>query len=147
MTWTKNKVSLLTKMLADGHTAAQISKEVGKTRNAVIGKVRRLDLRLQRNKAGRKPDPNATKKRRVRLKLIGPSASRTKPKWNPLYTTHKTSFKKGNGRIIFPLGNDGCKFPIGDPQNHDFHYCDEKPRVLGKPYCVNHCMIAYRSPT
>ena len=34
------------------------------------------------------------------------------------------------------------QWPIGDPQEKDFHFCGIKPAV-GKPYCQAHCDIAY----
>jgi GcrA cell cycle regulator len=45
MSWTDERVEILTKMWAEGNSASQISKELGGvTRNAVIGKVHRLGL-------------------------------------------------------------------------------------------------------
>ena len=35
-----------------------------------------------------------------------------------------------------------CQWPIGDPQEKDFHFCDANI-VVGKPYCQQHCNIAY----
>jgi GcrA cell cycle regulator len=45
MSWTNERVEILTKMWAEGNSASQIAKELGGvTRNAVIGKVHRLGL-------------------------------------------------------------------------------------------------------
>jgi len=46
MSWTDDRVALLKKMWKDGHSAADIAKELGKgvTRNAVIGKAHRMGL-------------------------------------------------------------------------------------------------------
>ena len=45
MSWTDERVEILTKMWAEGNSASQIAKELGGvTRNAVIGKVHRLGL-------------------------------------------------------------------------------------------------------
>ena len=45
MSWTDDRVEILTKMWAEGNSASQIAKELGGvTRNAVIGKVHRLGL-------------------------------------------------------------------------------------------------------
>ena len=45
MSWTDERVAILTKMWAEGNSASQIAKELGGvTRNAVIGKVHRLGL-------------------------------------------------------------------------------------------------------
>ena len=35
-----------------------------------------------------------------------------------------------------------CQWPVGDPQEKDFHFCDAI-NVVGKPYCQEHCDIAY----
>ena len=35
-----------------------------------------------------------------------------------------------------------CQWPIGDPQEKDFYFC-ETDTVVGKPYCLKHCEIAY----
>ena len=35
-----------------------------------------------------------------------------------------------------------CQWPIGDPQEKDFHFC-EADTAAGKPYCQNHCDVAY----
>ena len=37
----------------------------------------------------------------------------------------------------------GCKWPIGHPGDPDFYFCG-KPTIPGKPYCGEHCVIAYR---
>ena len=37
----------------------------------------------------------------------------------------------------------GCKWPIGHPGDPDFYFCG-KPTLPGKPYCGEHCVIAYR---
>tara|TARA_Y100001970_G_C14098391_1_gene784040 strand:+ start:723 stop:947 length:225 start_codon:yes stop_codon:yes gene_type:complete len=35
-----------------------------------------------------------------------------------------------------------CQWPSGDPQEKDFSFCGAEP-AKGKPYCENHCEIAY----
>ena len=37
----------------------------------------------------------------------------------------------------------GCKWPIGHPGDADFYFCG-KPVHPGKPYCLEHCAVAYR---
>src|SRR3990167_6083168 len=46
--WNDENINLLKKMWADGETAEIIAPFVGKTRNAVIGKVHRLGLMAHR---------------------------------------------------------------------------------------------------
>ena len=35
-----------------------------------------------------------------------------------------------------------CQWPIGDPQEKNFHFCDAT-NLDGKPYCQQHCDLAY----
>ena len=35
-----------------------------------------------------------------------------------------------------------CQWPIGDPHEKDFRFC-EASTVVGKPYCQEHCDVAY----
>ena len=37
---------------------------------------------------------------------------------------------------------ESCQWPIGDPQEKYFHFCDAGIDI-GKPYCQQHCEIAY----
>jgi GcrA cell cycle regulator len=43
------------------------------------------------------------------------------------------------------LSNYPCKWPIGHPNDPDFKFCSERS-VVGKPYCVAHCTMAYVKP-
>ena len=36
-----------------------------------------------------------------------------------------------------------CRWPIGDPDSEGFHFCG-KPVFVGKPYCYEHCKMAYQ---
>ncbi len=53
--------------------------------------------------------------------------------------------KKSKGVSILDLTERMCKWPIGDPKSPDFRFCG-KPSLPGKPYCGEHCAIAYQSP-
>ena len=39
----------------------------------------------------------------------------------------------------------GCEWPKGHPDEADFHFCG-KERFDEKPYCIEHCAIAYIVP-
>ncbi len=36
-----------------------------------------------------------------------------------------------------------CQWPIGHPGSDDFHFCGENAEA-GRPYCTDHCGVAYR---
>ena len=50
----------------------------------------------------------------------------------------KNYFKQNSVMHTF----SSCQWPIGDPQEKDFHFC-EADTVAGKPYCQSHCDVAY----
>jgi GcrA cell cycle regulator len=39
----------------------------------------------------------------------------------------------------------GCEWPVGHPDEMDFHFCG-KDRFEDKPYCLDHCAVAYVVP-
>ncbi len=39
-------------------------------------------------------------------------------------------------------GSKSCSWPVGDPKQPGFHFCGE-PAEPGRPYCANHCHVAY----
>lgn len=41
------------------------------------------------------------------------------------------------------LRSDQCRWPKGDPDSENFHFCGE-PVFVGKPYCYDHCKQAYQ---
>jgi GcrA cell cycle regulator len=38
----------------------------------------------------------------------------------------------------------GCRWPIGHPGENGFHFCGQTSDA-GRPYCVEHCAVAYRN--
>ncbi|MCL2737647.1 MAG: GcrA family cell cycle regulator [Alphaproteobacteria bacterium] len=74
-----------------------------------------------------------------------------KPIPGPKITVTKTNSKTlaMHQRIIqhsLEMANlrpDQCRWPIGDPDSEKFHFCG-KPAFVGKPYCYDHCLLAYQ---
>ena len=116
MGWTEEKVSELTKLWDEGITTGEIGKRLGVSKTAVVGKAHRLKLK------GR-PSP------------IKRSSSVNKKA--------KEIAKPKNAKLsILDLTAITCRWPIGDPENPDFHFCGKKA-VAGKPYCKEHSELAY----
>lgn len=114
MAWTEERVKLLKKLWQNGTSTVEIGRALGISKNAVVGKVHRLELAAR-------PSPLKTEEKKL-------------PK-RPLNT----------GRVtLMDLKLTSCRWPIGDPKDPDFHFCGEQS-VTGKPYCQEHCKIAYTS--
>jgi GcrA cell cycle regulator len=48
-------------------------------------------------------------------------------------------------KTVQTLDSNDCRWPIGDPQHADFHFCGAR-RVLGRPYCEAHTRAAIQPP-
>ena len=163
MGWTEERVELLKKLWADGLSASQIAGRLGGiTRNAVIGKVHRLGL------AGR---ATTSRMRSPRLRhRIGQTPMRPAPAARIQYRTHgntalKPVFAPVEQRMpalalvpspiedlnippvlrvnLLDLKECMCRWPIGDPQSDDFHFCG-RHKASGGSYCEHHARIAFQ---
>ena len=155
MAWTDDRVELLKKLWSEGLSASQIAGRLGDvTRNAVIGKVHRLGLSgratTSRMKSHRPRARAASAKRaaRPRQQAIGNPALRA------LYQPDAEPFVPAADELVIPLAErktiqtlveSSCKWPIGDQQLRDFHFCG-KNRVPGLPYCEHHARRAFQPP-
>ncbi|MGI9524513.1 MAG: GcrA family cell cycle regulator [Hyphomicrobiaceae bacterium] len=155
MSWTDDRVDLLKKLWGEGLSASQIAGRLGGvTRNAVIGKVHRLGLSGRATTTRMK----STRPRRssASIKRIGkPRFAQTgNPALRSLYSGDCDSFFMPAEDIEIPLHErrslqdlteSSCRWPIGDPQNADFHFCNGE-KVPGLPYCEHHCRRAFQPP-
>ena len=99
MSWTDERVEILTKMWGEGNSASQIAKELGGvTRNAVIGKVHRLGLSNRAtNSTSNKSESN--------VKSAPKSSSKAKQKARKIAATEpKSDNVTSLRRQIIPAG-------------------------------------------
>lgn len=156
MSWNDERVELLKKLWAEGLSASQIAGRIGSvTRNAVIGKVHRLGLSgratTTRMKSHR-PRTRAVPAKRAPVKPprfanVGNTALRalyqdTEPYVAPV---EEIVIPVAERRSIQTLEECSCRWPIGDPQDADFHFCG-KAKVPGLPYCEFHARRAFQPP-
>ena len=154
MAWTDDRVDLLKKLWAEGLSASQIAGRLGSvTRNAVIGKVHRLGLSgratTSRMKSHRPRQRMAAKRlAKSRYATIGNPALRA------LYNAETNVYLPPTEELVIPvaerksiqtLTEATCRWPIGDPQNTEFHFCG-KNKVPGLPYCEFHARRAFQPP-
>ena len=117
MVWTEDKIKKLKKMWQVGKPTAEIAKTLGMSKNSIIGKVHRLNLKVR-------PSPI--------------KADTTKTKTTPKKVIEKIG--------LMDLKLTTCRWPIGDPKDEDFCFCG-KQTMTGKPYCQKHCQEAYVNST
>ena len=60
-------------------------------------------------------------------------------------TKEASSFQPIVKNIFNTMPKRGCEWPKGHPDEIDFHFCG-KERFEDKPYCAEHCAVAYVIP-
>lgn len=157
MSWNDERVELLKKLWAEGLSASQIAGRIGAvTRNAVIGKVHRLGLSgratTTRLKSHRPRPRTAVAKRPVvnnkpRFQNVGNTALRALYQDAEPYVApvEELEIPLAERKYIQSLEECHCRWPIGDPQETEFHFCG-KQKVTGLPYCEFHARRAFQPP-
>jgi GcrA cell cycle regulator len=141
-TWTTERIALLKNRIEAGFSCGQIAREIGVSRNAVIGKVNRLSLsRFKSAAAGQEERTGTLKIARPRIptqyRIL--RALRVKPQ----LAFAEVPPDSANRCSLFELQQWHCRWPISDPGAEDFSFCGNKP-VDGMPYCAAHARMAYR---
>lgn len=161
MVWTEEKVKVLEQLWDSGQSITQIGKALGMTRNAVVGKAHRIGLAKRASPIVRSDKPAAPKV---------PAASHAAPRvpsHAPVSHRQAPAAREAAGRerepgaapmpgndkpmqqlspamlnALTPTSGPRCKWPIGDPKSSEFDFC-AKVAIPGKPYCAEHCAMAY----
>lgn len=157
MGWTDERVEQLKRLWSEGLSASQIAGRLGGvTRNAVIGKVHRLGLsgrattsRMKSHRTRPRSAAAATAKRAIRTRFgtIGNPALRALYPPDEAYVppVEELVIPLAERKTIQMLTDSSCRWPIGDPQTPDFHFCNRN-KVPGLPYCETHARRAFQPP-
>ena len=168
MIWDDDKnIEMLERLWGDGLSASQVASQLsvatGKTvsRSAVIGKVHRLRLagrdtatrnitRVYRKSKKSKPKPASSNlpgqpaKPRVSAATAALAAlDGAKPDLYVAAVYEELVIPLDKRKTVGTLEECDCRWPIGDPQHEDFHFCGHG-KVEGLPYCEFHSRRAYR---
>ena len=143
MSWNDDNVARLKELWDQGLPTAQIGKLLGFTKNAVVGKAHRIGLE-------RRPSP-------IRRTIAKPDRKKARSPVMPtlkfenttieekVYTPQITIFNPSVKNIFKTNIKRGCEWPEGHPDESEFHFCN-KERFEDKPYCLDHCAVAYIVP-
>jgi GcrA cell cycle regulator len=142
-TWTAERVELLRSRFEAGLTCREIADDIGVSRNAVIGKLSRLNLTREKSGDGsRPPRKDAAKGQRPKMvprlqyQMLRALYAEPQPAADePIHHGHRCS--------LLELSEQRCRWPISTPGAEDFCFCGNTP-VEGLPYCAGHTRLAYR---
>jgi GcrA cell cycle regulator len=136
-TWTADRIEQLKICFDAGLSCGEIAREIGVSRNAVIGKINRLHLARF---------PSATTRQRPRkapLRLVTQHEILTALRAEPPPPAEPAPVHHGFRCSLVELGEGTCRWPISDPGARDFGFCGDRS-VAGLPYCAAHARIAYQ---
>src|SRR6476620_2455128 len=143
-TWTVERIERLKNRFEAGLTCSQIAADIGVSRNAVIGKLSRLNLTREKSPGPpRLPRTDQAKGRRPRsgprpqYAVLVAAYAEPRPAVDdqPIHNEHCCS--------LLELSEERCRWPISTPGAEDFRFCGNTP-VDGLPYCAGHTRLAYR---
>jgi GcrA cell cycle regulator len=143
-TWTAERVELLKSRFEAGLSCREIADDIGVSRNAVIGKLSRLNLTRAKNGGARRPAQKDAAKRhrpktlpRLQYQMLQALYAEPQPAADdePIHDGHCCS--------LLELSEQRCRWPISTPGAEDFCFCGNTP-VEGLPYCAGHTRLAYR---
>ncbi len=138
MSWTPEKIDKLKQLWGKGNTAAQIASIIGGiTRNAVIGKVWRLNL-----------SPKSVKKKNNFNQVSQHQENDPQPERRTRRNRFKSlvldkSFEPENPKSLEELHDEICRWPIGHPNEPDFYFCGRKS-MKDFSYCKLHVLYAFQ---
>lgn len=165
MSWTDERIQELTRLWQQGLSASEIGKRLGVSKNSIVGKAHRLNLpsRPSPIRQGEEADgaggaEAAEPQGRAARKPSGKANGRSGAKNGQANGTgngkaNGSAKRKGTGttgdnpasvraQVEARGGRSGCLWPIGDPNDPDFHFCGAAA-APGKPYCPEHAARAY----
>lgn len=170
--WDSVMLKKLKGLMGKGLSTSEIGKRLGMSKNAVVGKLNRLGWNskaggvvaesatttTKKTASGRgtkktssvasaKNARSTSKKPTTKAGARGAGATGAKKTTSGGRTLNKTLAM--HQRIIqhsLEMANlkpNQCRWPIGDPDSENFHFCGA-PVFVGKPYCYEHCKQAYQ---
>ena len=152
MSWTDAQTEQLKVLYADGCSASEIAFEIGGvTRNAVIGKIHRLQLNQYPSASAKQPkEPRfrlakarAERRRKVIRNANGLMVMDITFPTLPVGKHHDgRAIPQAQRKSLLELRERDCRFPFGEPGQPGFFFCGALT-VTTYPYCAHHCSIAY----
>jgi GcrA cell cycle regulator len=143
-TWTAERVELLKSRFEAGLSCREIADDIGVSRNAVIGKLSRLNLTREKNGDARRParkdaakGPRPKALPRLQYQMLRALYAEPQP------VADNEPIHDGQCCSLLELSEERCRWPINNPGADDFCFCGNTP-VEGLPYCAGHTRLAYR---
>ena len=140
-TWTIERIELLKTHFAAGLSCREIACEIGVSRNAVIGKLSRLNLTREKTVKMRRDDGGKSRPKsvpRLQYRMLRKLFTETES-----VETEQAIHSEQHCSLL-ELSEERCRWPISSPGEKDFCFCGNRP-LEGLPYCAGHSRLAYQA--
>jgi GcrA cell cycle regulator len=140
VTWTDERIERLKSHFAAGLTCREIAADIGVSRNAVIGKLSRLNLTRGPKREERRIEARAARglnalarlQQEMLVEIYAEAGDMPPP-----------GIDEANRCSLLELDENRCRWPISTPGAEDFCFCGNTAPD-GQPYCAGHSRLAYR---
>jgi GcrA cell cycle regulator len=127
-TWTEERVELLKSRFAAGLSCRQIADEIGVSRNAVIGKLSRLDLTREKSGKARRPARKEAAKAAQLRSVPGLQYQMLKAVYGePQAVAEGEPIDTGHCCSLLELSAQSCRWPINTPAKRIFAFAARVP--------------------
>lgn len=160
--WSDDRIAKLKKLFEGGLPFSEIAAQIGGvSRNAVIGKARRLGLVRDEEKGPLSAVPLKRTAAPVRTTPFRPQVATQAPppkkpardnpalapdfevELDPEPLPYDDIVPMSQRVSLLGLSEANCHWPVGDPESPAFFFCGGKS-LTGLPYCAFHSRIAYQ---
>lgn len=142
--WTPKLIATLTELWASGIPVREIGLRMGIGKNAVVGKAHRIGLPARespiKTAGGPKPWKAKPQPRPFVLPRL-PTLDTPPEALKPIRAAVPP--KPAAPPVAPPALFKTCQWPVTDRQ--PWRFCDDVHVVPGRPYCAEHCKVAYRT--
>lgn len=161
--WNEETIARLRALWAEGVETAEIGRRMGISKNAVAGKVHRLNLPKRPSPIRRDGAPKVVQiptRAKETLGVLAGEEINVSPATEavlevalPATPPLPPVVASGGPREVTVVGGAShrathfpcCQWPIGEPGTESFRFCDAEA-VPRRPYCEEHTALAYVRP-
>lgn len=141
--WPPERIERMRDLVESGMSARAVGVHLGCSRNAVVGKCRRMGFPLlippvggtKRLTGGRYGPPPPPVARPPRVRRVGPVSL-------PALASVPVPLPPPPAPVLAPLLTGECCWPLGEPRTRGFRYCDA-PCDVRRTYCADHQKMAH----
>ncbi len=132
---------LLTQKLSMGQIADKLGN--GLSRNAVIGKTRRMGLKMPKAKTAVSAQKVQQARKKTRIHIASTHVVSTYKEVTEMPAAPADlDIPKQQRRTLMQLESWHCRYPIGEPEDAQFFFCGAQ-KIDGSSYCKHHTEICY----